>query len=138
MSVAASPCPRCARPLRPVGTQGQAEACPAGHGLFLGARELARALDPEHAHALAVAANGSPILGGACPACGLPMREVRFWQAEFVVEACVGCDGCWFDEGELARVRDDGLAPMRHAVPDVPAAVRDLLFRIGGGPARRR
>lgn len=137
MSATATACPRCPLALHPVGTQGQAHACPDGHGLLLSREELERALGAEHARALLSAAQGSPVPGAGCPACGATMREVRFWEADLLVEGCVLCGASWFDEGELPKVRDEGLAPMRHALPDLPLALRGVLRGLRGGPSFR-
>jgi Zn-finger nucleic acid-binding protein len=128
------PCPRCGTTLAKAGTRGQVDACPRCHGVLLDPEELARALDPVHARLLSDAIHASPVPAAGCPRCGVDMREVRFVDVGFTLDGCPRCGGFWCDAGELEKVRDAGLVPWRHGLPDVhPATLRTARGVVLGG-----
>lgn len=119
-------CPRCQAALVPhADGRLRLDACPVRHGLFVRAGELRRAV-PMAAHAaLEESLARAPSGDAACPACGARMRVLavaRHGDA-IDVDACPACQGCWFDEGELERVRrappkDAGSAASTARVPE--------------------
>lgn len=120
--------------LAKAGTRGQVDACPGCGGVFLAPEEMARALDPAHARLLGEAIHASPVPGACCPRCGVDMREVRFAEVGFTLDGCPRCGGFWCDAGELERVREAGLVPWRHGVPDVrPETLRTAQGVVLGG-----
>lgn len=127
-------CPRCARGLAKAGTRAQLDACPRCRGVFVQPEELARALDPAQARLLGSAIQASPVPGASCPRCAVDMREVRFADVGFRLDGCPRCGGFWCDEGELEKVRDGGLVPWRHGLPDLhPATLRTAQGVVLGG-----
>ena len=49
-----------------------------------------------------------------CPKCGLELSQVDFKTVE--VDACFGCGGMFFDQGEIDRILDSGDAGLLRRV----------------------
>ena len=103
-------------------------ACPAGHGIFLHADALRRALQdrsddrPEHEERAAEDAQGSISVEQleasegtrSCPACGEDMsKQVFAYESGVTTDVC-DRHGVWLDEGELHRIEAWYEAQERH------------------------
>ena len=123
----ASPyCPRCGTDLaRDLSRDHlKPKVCPAGHGVFLEADELAVLFEPDALEALRRAVDASGFGDAACPRCATAMRAFPFThlrpagehggRARVVgaeVDGCATCGGMWFDAGEAEPVVGESFAP---------------------------
>lgn len=129
-------CPRCPEGLVPVGTQGQAYACPRQHGVLLPREEVQRAFEPRDAATLLRARWGSATPTADCPACGAAMRRVRVLRPDARdLDACPACAAVWFDDGEAERLQAGPLVVWNDGVPHL---LFDLLGRVQQGLAGTR
>lgn len=113
-------CPRCIDALAPIGTQGQAHACPRGHGHLLSSEEVARVFEPQAATTLRNAPLGSATPGVDCPACGSVMRRLDVARPQACeLDACTACHAVWFERDALARLTE-GTEPLRVRKDMVP------------------
>lgn len=149
----ASPyCPRCGADLaRDLSRDHlKPKVCPAGHGVFLEADELAVLFAPDALEALRRAVDVSGFGDAVCPRCAKAMRAFPFThlrQTEagarpfvvgFEVDGCASCGGMWFDKGEVEPVVGDSFAS-RPPSPSVtpPRAPGETVDPPRGGLWRR-
>lgn len=105
-------CPRCAGILA-LGGEGLLRDA---HGVFLPASAIRGSVDRGGAAMLAAAIGRGATGPLACPSCRSPMRVARVpipGQPDLEVDGCLVCGGCWFDRGELGRLRAAMLARPR-------------------------
>lgn len=97
-------CPRCDGVLV-LGGQGLLRDA---HGVFLPRSAIRGSVDRGGAAMLAMAMERGEPIALACPSCRAPMRLTRVPlpdQPDLELDGCAACGGCWFDSGELGRLR---------------------------------
>lgn len=76
-----------------------------------------------------------------CPACRVPMYVAEFRQIE--LDLCAGCEGVWFDQGELALLLGDEPALASEPIAAADEATRSCplcdtpMDKVNIGPGRR-
>jgi Zn-finger nucleic acid-binding protein len=99
-------CPQCGRTLQKVNymvnTGVIIDRCPADHGIWLDAGELARVqiVMEEYDHRL----KGKPILSKVknCPRCRVTLEEIDYEGVK--IDLCRHCGGSWCDQDELYQI----------------------------------
>lgn len=135
-------CPACQRELVSITVDDLTiEVCHEGcGGLWFDSLELKRVDNPheELGDVLAeIPANpvpDAPDRKRVCPRCsGQKMR--RHWLSGIEVDTCPACAGTWLDGGELATLRDKGLAKTEEEERELFRSLRPQLSRhlTGGG-----
>ena len=151
-------CPTCAATLVPVHREGiEVDTCPDGHGSWLDAGELQRAVDAtaaprsdeEKAHARATfdrdTAGEEAAPARACLRCGEQMLRTEYDEWSGVVIDICPTHGVWMDHEELERAEawiessDEALQPERERLAAIQDEVRAELdgardVGVGGGP----
>ncbi len=90
-------CPKCAAPLQAVHLPNDVdiETCPHCSGAFYDAAEIAIPLQVENLTRS----------GYVCPKCQDQMKVGTLYNGQLTLEQCMGCQGVWFDAGEIQKLR---------------------------------